>query len=558
MGGIEGARGYLYQAIACVLNSIREDNWIRVQLEPITSEDKVDIIFEYDDGSYKAIQVKSSINNFTKREIFNWFKLLIKDTPNSNEYSLILIGTCSDTTKIIINSINKIRNNNIDITTQKLIDDLDEDIKAVKEKLSIQLLNNDIYNLESNIMREFGYFLSQHGYSVDYRTLELIVPAINYQFNVFSTNSQFITRENFEKKILNWVNCCYPQIQKGERKRVSLVVNYYFQGAFQDEFKGYRLNYLSNTEYVNKRKEKIKNLFNEINKIQVIHKNQINEVEKNNNLLSVLNSPLIWGGYCDCEYSDKLKEEIKEKSKKYLNINIEDDFFNLGNLKKESFYIKGPFFNSGPKLHGEQNEIDKYEKLEDFRYSLDELVGILEMFEYIGEYYIIPLALRNIGEYYDEKIKVKLEFPKDIELLTPNEFKVPDIDVLDYFIGNNSILNYTLKHHSDSNVEKYPDSYIPIPSINIPYLSSRDYEKEVQNKYKNYIRYLEVLFNFKVFEDNKDYKILQYEFTEIKPKENIAFPSYILVKYNKSFNIRFKITSKNLSDVQVGELKYII
>ena len=28
--------------------------------------------------SYKTIQVKSSINNFTKGEIFNWFKSLIR------------------------------------------------------------------------------------------------------------------------------------------------------------------------------------------------------------------------------------------------------------------------------------------------------------------------------------------------------------------------------------------------------------------------------------------------------------------------------------------------
>lgn len=237
---------------------------------------------------------------------------------------------------------------------------------------------------------------------------------------------------------------------------------------------------------------------------------------------------------------------------------MEDGFFNLGNLKKEKVYITVPFLNSKPRLQGEQNEIDKYEKLQDFRYCLDELAGIMEMFEYIGEYYIIPLALRNVGEFYDEKIRIKLELPKDINLLIPNEFKLPEIDVLDDFIGNHSILNCILKHHSDSNVEEYPDSYIPIPRMNMPHLSNEDYQKEIQNKYTDYERYLKALFSFKVFDDNKDYKILEYEFTEIKPKENIAFPSYILVKYKKPFNIRFKITSKNLSDVQDGELKYII
>lgn len=558
MGGVEGARGYLYQAIACVLNSMRENNWIKVQMEPVTSEDKVDIAYEYEDGSYKAIQVKSSINNFTKGEIFNWFKSLIKDVPNSNEYSLILIGTCSDATKTIINSINKIRNNEIDTTTQSVIDNLDDEIKPVKEKLSIQLLNNDIYGLESNIMREFGYFLSQHGYSVDYPTLELIVGAINYQFNKFSTNSNFVTKKDFEEQILEWVNFCYPQIQKGQRKRVSLVINYYYEGVFQDIFEGKKLDYLCSIKYVHEKKKQLINLFNEINNIQLPYKTEVEEVKKDNNLLSAVGLSSLLSSFCDCEYSKELRKEIKEKSNKYLNIDLEDGFFNLGNLKKEKVYITVPFLNSKPRLQGEQNEIDKYEKLQDFRYCLDELAGIMEMFEYIGEYYIIPLALRNVGEFYDEKIRIKLELPKDINLLIPNEFKLPEIDVLDDFIGNHSILNCILKHHSDSNVEEYPDSYIPIPRMNMPHLSNEDYQKEIQNKYTDYERYLKALFSFKVFDDNKDYKILEYEFTEIKPKENIAFPSYILVKYKKPFNIRFKITSKNLSDVQDGELKYII
>ncbi|AEE92442.1 conserved protein of unknown function [Tepidanaerobacter acetatoxydans Re1] len=557
MGGAEGARGYLYQAIACVLNSMREDNWIKVQMEPVTSEDKVDIAYEYEDGSYKAIQVKSSINNFTKGEIFNYFKSLIRDMSNANEYSLILIGTCSDNTKTIINSINKIRRNNVDKTTKSVINDLDPELKAVKEKLSIDLLNNDIYSLESNIMREFNYFLSQHGYSVDYPILELIVGAINYQFNKFSTNSSFITKKDYEKQILEWINFCYPQIQKGKRKRVSLIVNYYYESTFQDIFEGQKVDvdYLFKSKYVLEKKKRLISLFNEINSIQLSNKTAVKNIEKYN--LTIQDAYLLYN-WCDCEYNEELKEEIKDKSKKYLDITIEDTFFYLGNLKKEKYYLTGPFINSKPRFKGEQNEIEKYEKLQNFRYGLDELTGIMEMLEYIGEYYIIPLALRNIGEYYDEKIRVKLELPKDINLLTPDEFKLPIIDVLDYFIGDTSILNCILKHHSDSNVEEYPDSYIPIPKISMPYLSNKDYYDEIKNDYNEYKRYLEALMNVRVFDDNKDYKILEYEFTELKPKENIAFPSFILVKYDKSFKIRFKITSKNSSDVQAGELNYII
>lgn len=98
----------------------------------------------------------------------------------------------------------------------------------------------------------------------------------------------------------------------------------------------------------------------------------------------------------------------------------------------------------------------------------------------------------------------------------------------------------------------------PLPDLKLPLISNSDYERENDRIRSNFIRYMRSLFDFKIFEDNPHYKVLEFEFKELKPKETIAFPSFILIKYDKTFSIKYKITSKNLTDIQVGELQYLI
>lgn len=106
MGGLEGFRGYYYQALATFLNGVRDDEWIQVTLEADTKEDKVDILWEYDE-KIVSIQVKSSKNNFSISDISKWLYELIEDTTNDFAdifdeifFELILIGPINkDTTK---------------------------------------------------------------------------------------------------------------------------------------------------------------------------------------------------------------------------------------------------------------------------------------------------------------------------------------------------------------------------------------------------------------------------------------------------------------------------
>ncbi len=91
MAGREGARGYVYQALVAVFKCFQYDSWNQIKVEPLTNDDKVDILLKKDEVLTKAIQVKSSINKFEKPDIERWIYEIKKDVI-AMEYELVLVG----------------------------------------------------------------------------------------------------------------------------------------------------------------------------------------------------------------------------------------------------------------------------------------------------------------------------------------------------------------------------------------------------------------------------------------------------------------------------------
>lgn len=92
MGGREAIRGFAVQTLICLLDSLCADaQWTTVTLEPDSDNDKVDIYWEYADGSTCAQQVKSSKNQIGKGHVDGWCKEL-KDSRAAGNYQLMLAG----------------------------------------------------------------------------------------------------------------------------------------------------------------------------------------------------------------------------------------------------------------------------------------------------------------------------------------------------------------------------------------------------------------------------------------------------------------------------------
>ena len=79
MGGREASRGFLYQAFASVLEAMCQKNWDRIYIEFKSDDDKVDIALEENSKIFKSIQVKSTINTFSKNSLEKWLQDLIND-----------------------------------------------------------------------------------------------------------------------------------------------------------------------------------------------------------------------------------------------------------------------------------------------------------------------------------------------------------------------------------------------------------------------------------------------------------------------------------------------
>lgn len=77
MGGKEGSRGYLYQAFASVLEAMCQKNWDKIHIEFDSDDDKVDIALEENNRIFKSVQVKSTINTFSKNSLKNGCKTLL-------------------------------------------------------------------------------------------------------------------------------------------------------------------------------------------------------------------------------------------------------------------------------------------------------------------------------------------------------------------------------------------------------------------------------------------------------------------------------------------------
>lgn len=172
MGGKEAIRGFLYQGFASVLEALTQEFWNKIYVEYPTEYDKVDIALESDGKIVKSIQVKSSINLFSKSNIAKWIKDLTNDVKAS-EYQIVLIGSCDKDANDFVNSIDKYRNG---IEDQKSKDALKGFDNAILDNhnISIKTLPLEESSLQSIVRDALNKFVSYKGYTIPFDCLELI------------------------------------------------------------------------------------------------------------------------------------------------------------------------------------------------------------------------------------------------------------------------------------------------------------------------------------------------------------------------------------------------
>lgn len=227
MGGKEASRGFLYQGFASVLQALTSEcNWDKIYVEFPTSNDKVDIALEKQHQIVTCIQVKSTINTFSKSDITTWLNDLIKDIE-SPEYELFLIGQCDKPASTFIKSIGKYYAKELDKETISSLDGFDT-VLLDKKHIHFCVLPFDVEVLEKIVRDSLHQYISHSGRMMTFDQIRFIASATVNDQMVSSTHGNGIDRKIFDEELENRILLV---ADKYSPKRISIGVKSFNRGA---------------------------------------------------------------------------------------------------------------------------------------------------------------------------------------------------------------------------------------------------------------------------------------------------------------------------------------
>lgn len=184
MSGQAGARGYLVQSLICVLNSIDDQQWHSLIVEPNLSSDKVDVIWYYPNRT-KVVQIKHSQNQINWGMVKTWAEELEKSIQ-VEEYELKLIGPC-----------------NKDVASRESCSKVS--IPKPHELNFTALIEQAAHKLDK-------YLESKNILKFTPKQRELIIEALTTKLSVYSTAGSKVSREDFDKLLVDWAKEAAGQI----------------------------------------------------------------------------------------------------------------------------------------------------------------------------------------------------------------------------------------------------------------------------------------------------------------------------------------------------------
>lgn len=227
MGGKEASRGFLYQAFASVLEAMCQKNWDKIYIEFESKDDKVDIALEENNRIFKSIQVKSTINTFTKYSLMEWLKDLINDDVGANEFELFLIGQCDSDACTFINSIDKFQRNELDKKAKSSLEKFDTNIINGR-KIKFKTLSFDVNMLEKIVRDSLHRYISDKNLLLNFDQISFIASATVYDQMISSTHGNGIDRKTFDEELEKRILLV---AKKYSPKRISIGIKSFTRGA---------------------------------------------------------------------------------------------------------------------------------------------------------------------------------------------------------------------------------------------------------------------------------------------------------------------------------------
>ncbi|WP_431213830.1 hypothetical protein ACQ86N_02720 [Puia sp. P3] len=446
----------MYQTIASVLHSLVDSHWEYLTIEPVTNNDKVDMLWEDGAGARKCQQVKSSINNFAKADILHWLTAMVTDVPDAQEYEMILIGNRTDTVSEFVNKLNSRQSS-----------DLSPELQPFADRVHVEMMIFNLDVLQGHVQNEVHRFLSQQNFSPTHDTLVVITGGLLYQFFQFAVFGTRASREQWTEDLLRWVTNNYKRGLKLEGRQDRLLVGVYQQENRKLVSTVRPMRFQLNPEdWLNFRLTEAMEQFNTASKIHLPPREEPKEEEPDFGLpLLKIPAFIPFGDFTPIEISESEKTYLAEKVRQYLVRKLPSDFFNIGNVKQK-YALPGPW-GVGIDYAGTEEEKAKYLAIRNLRWTFETLDELVATIDFVNTLYYLPFVLENAGSSHDEEVSVTLKVPEVIQIITADRFYVPDdIDVLKLLMVEKPLTSL-LAHPGDSFVKPYPPDPIVDPMAHL-------------------------------------------------------------------------------------------
>lgn len=546
MGGQAGIRGYVYQGIVAIIKALGKNGWNKISVEYNSPLDKVDIALLDDDVIIEAIQVKSSINLFSRENIIKWIEDLLADVPAS-QYELILLGTPDENANIFINSVGQYYKGE---NTQKMKNSLNG-YEAILDtnKIMIRSLPFDQDILLAQVRDMLNEYIDKKGFAVKQSVLARLAEMILGADMLLATAGQSISREHYDKRIFDWLNLSCGQQLKNDNQFSSIEAVFYSKGKFLNKIKP--LGIIDLQGYIQLKQNndrKAKTVIDEMIQIDVNAQDQpiiINGEEYIN-----VKDPMLQSKTEAQEYvvDSKLKENIITYVNELFGICLDESFFDFGSLKKK----KG--LNGIDVLVG----TDKQKRKERLMWDLIKRISeALEYENYISAFQdikILPVVLRNNGRINDKKIMLTLKIPaKSVSFLDLNmvvntlcsQFE------MEKELNDDNITELIWTPTEDENIgwEGNGGFYSMIDAKRYFNSQSLAIEKEkMLEELKHQIEYEKIY-------DANDNVIIKWEMDGLRPEEALMLSKYLVFKDIKENTvIDYSIMSQEASGKIEGKL----
>lgn len=216
--------------------------------------------------------------------------------------------------------------------------------------------------------------------------------------------------------------------------------------------------------------------------------------------------------YTDVTISEDIKKVIKDFIKANQLI-IEDDFWNLGNLKKSTLQLKlaAPFGTGGPTYEGSEAEKERFKQIKKLYWDIRTYNEYVIYFGEIDKINFLKLAISNNGTTFDEDIDIKFIIPKK-HLINYSDLPMPGINIIKELIDI-KFIDYIFSIEETETMDEYsghPNYPLNIPSHlkNPLLLNQRSIEQEYEDYKDEFLSEFEYLFCYRTFENKNNDVVL--------------------------------------------------